>query len=388
MTAVGRIICIMAIASGLTTAGLVPVRAETAAATEQKELPLVTLASAERSQVVARVPISGTLVARHQVQVHARVSGYEITTIRVDVGDQVKAGDVLAELSDETLSAQLAQADAEYDRSEASVRQAKSQIDSTVATLTEAASTLDRTRSLRKSGNASQAVLDQAIATEAAAQAASAVATNGLEVAQAALAQADAARRLARLNLGYTRIVAPADGVVTDRNAELGALSGSGGDALFTLIADGEIELEAEVIETALARLQPGNTAEMRVAGLGTVNGELRLVPAAVDPVTRLGLARVSLTAQPGLRVGMFANGWLETERRDAVTVPLSAILADENGDRVQVVKGDRIETRAIRAGLIWDGRREVLEGLAPGEQVVARAGAFFSDGDQVRVAP
>ncbi len=70
------------------------------------------------------------------------------------------------------------------------------------------------------------------------------------------------------------------------------------------------------------------------------------------------------------------------------LTLPLSAILADDKGERVQVVNNGQIETRAIRAGLIWDGRREVLDGISEGEKVVARAGAFFSDGDQVRVAP
>jgi multidrug efflux pump subunit AcrA (membrane-fusion protein) len=363
--------------------------AETAGAFEPSlELPLVTLAPAELSQIEARVPISGSLVARRQVQIHANVTGHEIKGIVADVGDRVKMGDVLAWLSDDVLSAQFAQATAEYQRAEAAVRQAESQIDSAVATLTEAASALERTRSLRKSGNASQAVLDQAVAAEASAQAASAVASNGLGVARATLAQAEAARRLARLNLDYARIITPVDGVVVERNAELGALSGSGGDPLFTVIEGGEIELAADVIETALSRLKPGDAAEIEVAGVGLVTGSLRLAPASVDPLTRLGQARVSLAADPRLRVGLFAQGWITTDRREALTVPTAAILADAAGERVQVVRDGRVETREIRAGLIWQGRREILSGLEPGEQVIARAGAFFRDGDRVRVAP
>jgi multidrug efflux pump subunit AcrA (membrane-fusion protein) len=363
--------------------------AETAGAVEPSlELPLVTLAPAELSQIEARVPISGSLVARRQVQIHANVTGHEIKGIVADVGDRVKMGDVLAWLSDDVLSAQFAQATAEYQRAEAAVRQAESQIDSAVATLTEAASALERTRSLRKSGNASQAVLDQAVAAEASAQAASAVASNGLGVARATLAQAEAARRLARLNLDYARIITPVDGVVVERNAELGALSGSGGDPLFTVIEGGEIELAADVIETALSRLKPGDAAEIEVAGVGLVTGSLRLAPASVDPLTRLGQARVSLAADPRLRVGLFAQGWITTDRREALTVPTAAILADAAGERVQVVRDGRVETREIRAGLIWQGRREILSGLEPGEQVIARAGAFFRDGDRVRVAP
>ncbi|MFO1138776.1 MAG: efflux RND transporter periplasmic adaptor subunit [Paracoccus sp. (in: a-proteobacteria)] len=367
-------------------------RTETAGATEQSELPpelpLVTLATAEVTPVQARVPVSGSLVARRQVQVHANVAGYEITEVLAEVGDSVRAGDVLARLSEDALAAQLAQADAEYRRSEAAVRQAQSQIDSAVATLTEAASTLERTRSLRKSGNASQAVLDQAVAAGASAQAAAALAADGLGVAEAARAQADASRRLARLNLGYARIIAPVDGVVVARGAELGAIPGTGGDPLFTLVDKGEIELAGDVIETALNGLKPGDPAEIAVAGVGPVTGKLRLLPASVDPMTRLGLARIALDPDPRLRVGLFAQGWIVTERREALTVPLTAILADAKGERVQVVRNGVVETRPVRGGLIWQGRREVLEGLKPGEQVVARAGAFFADGDRLRVAP
>ncbi|MDQ7261474.1 efflux RND transporter periplasmic adaptor subunit [Paracoccus sp. PS-1] len=388
MTATCRItrIAMLALALSLGPAGMV--MAETAGAVEQTELPVVTLATAERSWIEARVPVSGSLVARQEVQVHALVSGHEITGIEAEVGDRVKAGQVLARLSEDVLSAQLAQAEAEYQRAEAGVRQAESQIASAEASLTQAVAALERTRSLRQSGNASQAVLDQAIATEASARAASASASDGLGVARAAQAQAAAAQRIARLNLDHARIVAPVDGVVVARTARRGAIPGGGGEPLFTLIAGGEVELEADVIETALSQLKPGDTAEIAVAGLGRVEGKLRLVPAAVDPVTRLGLARIALEPDPRLRPGLFASGWIITDRREAVTVPSSAILADASGERVQVVKDGRIEAREVRTGLLWQGRREIVEGIAAGETVVARAGAFFRSGDQVRAAP
>jgi hypothetical protein len=86
--------------------------------------------------------------------------------------------------------------------------------------------------------------------------------------------------------------------------------------------------------------------------------------------------------------VGLFASGWVTTEQREAITVPTSAVLAGEGGARVQVVTDGRVETREVRAGLTWQGRSEITEGLTPGEQVIARAGAFFSTGDQVRAAP
>ena len=366
-----------------------PVRAQEAdAAVLRQEAPVVSLAPVARSIIEARVPVTGSLVARDPVQVHANVAGYEIRELRAEVGDRVKAGDVLARLDDAALSAQLAQADAEHARATAAERQAESQIASAEAALTEAAAILQRTRSLRESGSASQAVLDQAIATEASAAAALASAREGLGVARAAVAQARAAQRIAALNLGHARITAPVDGIVVARNAEIGALSGSAGEPMFQLVARGEIELAADVIETALGQVKPGDPAEIRVSGLGDVAGRVRLVPARVDPATRLGQARIALDPAPGLRLGLFASGWIVTDRREALTVPLSAVLADERGERVQVVRNGVVETRPVRAGLVWQDRREILEGLEAGEQVIARAGAFFRTGDPVRAAP
>lgn len=350
-----------------------------------RSIPAVTVAAAERTEVQARVPVSGTLVARQQVQVFPQVSGYEITELLVEAGDSVERGQVLARLSTDTLAAQLAQAEAEYQRAEAGVGQARSNIDSGAAALTQAQTTLERARRLRQSGSGSQAALDDAVAAEANARAQAASAGDGLAVAQAQLAQADAARRIARLNLDRADIVAPVAGLVVARRAELGALAGGSAEPLFTLIADGAIEMEAEVIETALQRLNAGDPAEIAVAGVGAVAGQVRLVPASVDPVTRLGLMRIALDPRPGLRTGLFASGWVITERREAITVPATAILSDAEGERVQVVAEGRVETRPVKAGLLWQGRREIVEGVAAGEQVMARAGAFFRTGDQVQ---
>lgn len=369
--------------------GALPVLAEAAdaAAPPAQDLPVVTLAPVRRETIQQRVPVSGSLLARRSVQVHANVAGYEIREIRAEVGDWVKAGDVLVVLADDTLKAQLAQAEAEEARAKAGVSQAESQIASAEASLTQAATALQRTRALRESGNASQSVLDQAVATEAAARAAAASASDGLGVARAAQQEAAAARRIAVLNLGYAQVMAPVDGVVVARTAELGALSGSS-DPLFTLIDKGEIEMAADVIETTLGSLKTGDPALIQVAGLGEIKGHIRLVPAAVDAITRLGSARIALEADPRLRIGLYAQGWVVSDEREAVTVPASAILADDSGDRVQVVKDGKVDSRPVRAGIIWQDRREILEGVAPGETVIARAGAFFRSGDMVRAAP
>ncbi|WP_192877735.1 efflux RND transporter periplasmic adaptor subunit [Paracoccus sp. SY] len=383
-------VCLMRVAFAFFLAMALPLSAsanEAATASEApaRVAPAVTVEAASQAEVQARVPVSGSIVARQLVQVFPQVSGPEITEILVEAGDSVTKGQVLARLSTDTLSAQLEQARAEYLRAEASVGQAQSTIDSADALLTQAQSILERVRQLRQGGTASQSALDDAIAAEANARAQAASAADGLAVARAALAQAEASRRIAELNLDRATITAPVAGVVVTRNAELGALAGGGGDALFVLLADGAVEMSAEVIETALGRLKVGDPAEITVAGVGTVAGTVRLVPASVDPVTRLGIMRIALDDGTAIRIGQFASGWVITDRRQAVTVPASAVLADDSGERVQVVKDSMVETRPIRAGLLWDGRREIIEGLAQGEQVIARSGAFFRTGDQVR---
>lgn len=347
--------------------------------------PSVTVEAAARSEIQARVPVSGTMVARQQVQVFPQVSGHEITEILAEAGDSVTKGQVLARLSTDTLAAQLEQARAEYQRAEAGVGQAQSGIDSAEASLTQAQTVLQRIQRLRQAGTASQSALDDAIAAEANARAQSASAQDGLALARAALAQAQAAQRIAELNLARADITAPVAGVVVTRNAELGAMAGGGTDPLFTLLADGAVEMEAEVIETALAGLSVGDPADITVAGAGTVTGRVRLVPASVDPVTRLGVARIGIDSAAGVRIGQFASGWIITDRRQAVTVPAGAVLADGDGERVQVVRDGIVETRPVRAGLLWDGRREIVEGLEAGEPVIIRSGAFFRTGDLVR---
>lgn len=345
--------------------GLVGPAASLAEATEEKPgntaveraVPAVTVTAAEMTEVQAQVPVVGTLVSREESQVHAQVTGLEITEIHVETGDRVKKGQLLATLSRDRIEAQLAQADASYQQAEAA--------------LTQAATTLRRMQSLRSSNNASQAALDDAIAAEAS--------------AQAGVAQAEATRRLARLDLERTEIKAPVSGQIVGRNATLGAMTG-GAEPLFTLIADGEIEMSAEVIETALQDLEPGAPAEIAIAGLGSVTGNVRRIPASVDPVTRLGEMRISLETVPGLRRGLFASGWVVTAKRDAVTVPATAVLANEDGDRVQVVADGKVDSREVRAGLLWQGRREIVEGITEGENVIIRSGAFFRDGDRVKV--
>lgn len=355
---------------------------------DMKRVPSVTVATATRTEVVNRVPISGTLEPYREVLVYPQVTGYPIEGLMVEIGAQVAKGDTLAQLNTDTLKAQLSQANAEYARAQAAVRQAQSQITSTKASAGQARSVLDRTQQLDQSGNVTQAAVDQAMANSQTADASAASAEDGLEVAKAQVLQAQAQLDIAQLNLDYATITAPTAGIISDRNAQVGAIASSGADPLFRMIQDGVIEVKAEVVETALAQIAIGDPAQVEIPGAGTVQGNVRLVAPTVDATNRLGDVLVSLEGNNALRTGIFAGGWIITDRHEGLTVPTTAILTDAKGDYLLEVQDNALIRRDITAGLIWNDAREVLSGLDDGAVVIARASAFFSDGDKVNPIP
>lgn len=380
----------LVLARHLGAALLLAVTAQTVLAQEAdlKRVPSVTVATATVTEVVNRIPISGTLEPYREVLVYPQVTGYPIEELMVDIGAKVAKGDTLAQLNTDTLKAQLSQANAEFVRAQAGVRQAQSQITSTKASAAQARSVLERTQQLDLSGNVTQAALDQAVANSQTADAAAASAEDGLEVAKAQVLQAQAQLDIAQLNLDHATIKAPTAGIVSARNAQVGAIATSGADPLFRMIQDGVIEVKADVVETALAQIGIGDPAQVDIPGAGTVQGAVRLVAPTVDATNRLGDVRVSLEGSNALRTGIFAGGWIITDRHEGLTVPTTAILTDAKGDYLLEVQDNTLIRRAITAGLIWNDVREVISGLDDGAVVVARASAFFSDGDKVNPIP
>lgn len=355
------------------------------AETRTLALPAVSTATAERRNMVEKLVVSGNLVARDEALVTPEVDGLRVMSLHADEGDRVEAGQVLARLSRDTLEAQMAQNAASIARAEAAIAQANDQIPQAEATLTEAKASLARTVALRESGNATQELLDQRTAAARTAEARVSATRNGLIIAQADKTSAEAQRHELALKLARTELKAPVSGIVSRRTVKLGALSSMAGDPMFRIIANGDVELEAEVLETHLAGLKPGAPVSVTPVGGKTVDGKVRLLPAEVDRSTRLGLVRVTLPRDPDLRVGAFARAEIIVTQRDGISVPTSAILFSAGTPRVQVVKDGRVETRDVKTGITSDGRTEILAGLAEGEAVIAKAAPFLRNGDAVR---
>jgi RND family efflux transporter MFP subunit len=359
--------------------------AEPVSGQEASVATAVTTAVVEKRQISAVVHVSGTVLPRNEVFVTPQAGGLLIRQVRVEEGDWVEEGELLVRLQRDVYEIELARAEAEEARAASAIRQALNQISASNANAVEIEADLARISELFERGNVSEATYDEAVAAAEAARAEAASAQDALAIAEAERSRAELQREIAGINLSWTEITAPVNGIVGVRNAKVGALTATSGDPLLTIHEGGALELVAEVIETSLGSIEPGDGGAIDVAGVGPLVGIVRLISPTVNPTTRLGEVRITLQGVKGLRSGLFGSGVIETERRMALTVPLTAILSDPEGDYVQIVKDGIVERRSVIPNLVWQGRREIVSGLEEGETVIARSGAFFRDGDRVR---
>jgi RND family efflux transporter MFP subunit len=346
---------------------------------------VVTVARVVPADFTETVLATGSLVAREEILVGPEVEGLRITEVLADEGTRVKKGDVLAKLVADTLDAQLAQNDAAIARTVAAIAQAKASIVQAEARLVESRNALERAKPLRQAGHMTEAIFDQREQAARTAEAQLAAAKDGLNLAEAEKAQVEAQRRELMWRRGRVEVTAPADGIISRRMARVGGYAAGAAEPMFRIVAKGEVELDAEVTETRLAAVKIGQQASVEVAGLGWVEGTVRLVSPEVDKSTRLGRVRIFLGDNPGLRVGSFARGTVITATGSGLSVPASAILYGSDGPSVQVVRANRVETRRIKTGLAAGALVEVRQGLGEGELVVARSGTFLREGDAVR---
>ena len=174
---------------------------------------------------------------------------------------------------------------------------------------------------------------------------------------------------------------APAAGLVTEVNTIVGAPASPQAGPMFRISINNEVELDAEVPAVHMLKLNPGATVRISRDDAPDLVGRVRLVSPQIDRATQLGHVRISVTSNPSLKVGMFAQASIDAKRSCGVAIPRTAI----DHLTVQVVKGNTIETRKVRVGLVSDTSTEILEGLDVGEIVVADAGSSLHDGDQIK---
>ncbi|MDO1557966.1 efflux RND transporter periplasmic adaptor subunit [Brevundimonas sp. 2R-24] len=317
----------------------------------------VTAATVISAPLPRVITASGTVSPWEEVPVGAETGGLVATAVYVDEGRYVRQGQPLVQLNDTLLRAQLRQQDA--------------QVASARATLAESEAALARARELRERGFLAQAGLDQATARAATAQA-------GLQAAEAA--RGETAARVAQ-----TTIRAPVSGQIISRSVTRGQIVQPGVE-LFRITRDGRLELDAQVPETELPLLRPGMTATISSDEAGTATGVVRIVTPEVDPQSRLGVARISLSAGSGLRPGMFARAQIDAGATGALVIPSTAIVYREGQPGVYVVGANNtVSFRRVTPGA-RQGDLLAVQGVQAGERVVVQGAGFLGEGDPVRV--
>ncbi len=389
----GKIVTTLAVIGALAGGGYLfiekrqteAIQAERMEAAKPTAAPAVTVSKVTTNDFVETAVVSGSLIPREEILVSPEIEGLRVLQLLADEGDRVKKGDILARLVSEQIDAQIAQNQANLTRSVAAIAQAESQIAQAEAQAKEAAAQLERAEPLKKSGYLSGATYDQRESAARTTAAQLVAARDGLTAAKADKAQVEAQGRELQWRRSNTDVTAPQDGVISRRNARMGALATSIGEPMFRIIQRGEIELDAEIVETELKNVKVGQKAVVSVPQIGDFEGKVRLVSPEVDKTTRLGRVKIFLGSNPQLRIGSYARGLIETARSRGLGIPTSAVTFDQGTNFVQLVIDNKVKKQAVRLGLISGDLVEVKEGLNNSDLVVTRAGTFLRDGDTVR---
>lgn len=319
----------------------------------------VTAATAQTGNLDRTVVASGTVSAWEEVPVGAETGGLTAVAVYVDEGAYVRQGDPLVKMNDVLLRAQMSQ-------QQAAVQTAEANLDRDNAAL-------DRSQELKGRGFLSQASLDTALANQKASSA-------NLVSARASLSET-------RTRLNQATIRAPVSGLIISRSVTRGQIITAGSE-MFRMVRDGRLELDAQVPETELPLVRAGQSATIASdQSDATVNGSVRIVTPQVDPDSRLGVARVSLTSGSGLRPGMFARATIDVGSSPALTIPASAIVFREGRPGVYRIGANEI----VRFTPVTTGERVgpavvITEGLETGSRVVIQGAGFLGDGDAVTI--
>lgn len=332
--------------------------AAAAAAAAAKAALTVTVTVPQRTTLINAITANGNVAAWQEAIVGAEANGARLADVRVNVGDVVRRGQVLATFAPDLLQADLAQ-------SRAAVAEAE-------ATLADAAANAQRARDLQASGALSAQQINQLLTAE--------------RTAQARLDALRAGVNTQQLRLAQTQVLAPDNGVISARSATVGAVVPSGME-LFRLIRQSRLEWRAEVAASELDQIKAGQPVRVTAAGGTTVTGKVRIVAPTVDAATRNGIVYVDLPQPGAIKAGMFARGEFETGSSSAMTLPQSAVLQRDGFSYVFKLGADnRVAQAKVAVGRRVGDRVEVTSGLEASTRVVATGGGFLSDGDTVRV--
>ncbi|MEP6588512.1 MAG: efflux RND transporter periplasmic adaptor subunit [Polaromonas sp.] len=322
----------------------------------------VTAALPETTRLPIRLAANGNIAAWQEAVIGAESAGLRLTEVRVNVGDVVKAGQLLATFAADSVQADVAQA-------RASLMEAR-------ANALDAVANGDRARALQNTGALSTQQINQYFTAEKSAQA-------RVEAAQAVLDAQQLRRR-------QTQVLAPDSGVISARTATVGAVVGNGTE-LFRLIRQGRLEWRAEVTSAELGRIGVGTPVSVMPASGGELRGRVRMVAPSVDPQTRSALVYVDLPSAAGkaspAKAGMFARGEFDLGSSTSLTIPQRALVVRDGFNYVfRLGEGKRVSQLKVQTGRLAGERVEVVSGLPLDARIVVNGAGFLNHGDLVRL--
>lgn len=306
-----------------------------------------------------KLTANGNIMAWQEASVGAEANGLRLTEVRVNVGDEVQRGQVLASFAEETIQADVAQARANLAEAEANAQ--------------ESAANGDRARRLQPTGAMSAQQINQYLTAE--------------QAGKARVQSMRATLNAQQLRMKHTQVIAPDSGVISARMATVGAVVGVGTE-LFRMIRQGRLEWRAEVMSEELGRLPPGAMATLMAANGVKIQGKVRIVAPTVDAQTRVALVYVDLPQDSGAKAGMFATGQFEIGSSGALTVPQQAVVVRDGFSYVFRLNEDsRVAQLRVQTGRRINGSVEVTSGLAAETLLIASGAGFLNDGDLVKQA-
>ncbi len=352
----------------------------------QRETLRVAVQMLAREEVPAFVEATGTVEARTETQIAARVMGY-IQSIAVREGDRVSAGQTLVEIQAVEMQSALEQVRAAGEEARSALAEVEGAIAAAESQAKLAEATFGRMRNLHERKSISDQEFDEASARQAAAQAALRMANAKRAQVNEKIQQASAAQRAAEAQLGYLRIQAPFAGLVTARLAEPGSLA-SPGMPLLRIEQAGAHRLVASFPESVLGAVKLGQTLPVSIDALGlATEGAVAEVAPTVDAATRTVTLKIMLPGHPAMRSGLFGRAKAPAGMQQILRVPATAVRDAGQLTSVFVVEGNSARSRMVKLGDAGDGMRSVLSGLSAGDRILTSPPVTMRDGDPVEVA-
>jgi RND family efflux transporter MFP subunit len=327
-------------------------------ATTAKAVLSVTTVLPEQKRWPVELSANGSIVPWQEGAISAETGGLRITALHVDMGDHVRRGQLLAELSRDSVQAEVRRYEAALSSAQASLAQAKANA--------------DRARMVKGSGAISEQQVNEYLATEKTAKA-------NVEVAEAQLAAQ-------KVTLSQTRVVAVDDGTITSRSVVLGQVVATGTE-LFRLQRQDRLEWQAEVDTKQLGMVKAGARAEINLPSGQVMKGTVRVASPTLSSGTGRANVFVSIPSSSGAKGGMFASGRIFAGDTSTLAVPESALVQrDGRSYLFEVGAGNKVTRRTVSTGAHREGMVAISDGLDAKAPLVASGGTFLSDGDLVTV--